>query len=274
MPNWVYRDGQRLTPAMLHDFLLLDADFARRTGEHLKIRSGIRTDEEQERIWYDRMVLAHQVNGRRVYETRWWNGRMWYRISSAGTVAPPRTSNHQINVAAGRRGALDLYDTGRDAGILTRGSFRARVFDEIAGKYGYDSEGYNFGETWHKRYNRDPWRAVPSTSGGGSRPAPTKPTKKRSKKMSNGVIYTDDRSDSKRSGAIVNYEAGTFDPFGWFPVSYANQLAVGFGLEAAAKVTRGHYDQIKKTIADKAARDGKVFVDIADEDVPKIGEGE
>lgn len=162
--TWVYRDGQRLTPAMLVDFIGLDDEFFRRTGCRLKIRSGVRTDDEQERIWYDRMVLAHQVNGRRVYETRWWNGRLWYRISSAGTVAPPGSSNHQIG--GGRKGALDIYDTGSDAGVLTRGSFRANVFDEIAGKYGYDSEGYAFGETWHKRYNRDPWRAVPSGGGG------------------------------------------------------------------------------------------------------------
>lgn len=159
--QWVYHDGQRLTAAMLHDFLLLDADFYRRTGQHLKISSGVRTDQEQENIWYARMVTANNIRGRRVYETRWWNGQMWYRISSEGTVAPPGSSNHQINVAAGRRGALDLRDTGSDAGILTRGSFRARVFDQIAPSYGYDSEGYAFGETWHKRYNRDPWRAVP-----------------------------------------------------------------------------------------------------------------
>lgn len=185
---WVYRDGQRLTPAMLYDFLALDADFARRTGHHLKISSGVRTDPEQERIWYDRMVLAHQVNGRRVYETRWWNGRLWYRISSAGTVAPPGSSNHQINVAAGRRGALDIYDTGSDAGVLTRGSFRANVFDAIAPSYGYDSEGYAFGETWHKRYNRDPWRAAP-TGGGGAVAVPKESDGMQSIQTPNGRQY-------------------------------------------------------------------------------------
>lgn len=91
--------------------------------------------------------------------------------------------------------------------------------------------------------------------------------------MSNGVIYTDDKSDSTRSGAIVNYEAGTFDPFGWFDPAYANNVAVGFGLERAAKVTRGHYDAIKRTIAARAASMGKVFVDLDDKDVPKIGTG-
>ncbi|UDG78655.1 lysin A [Microbacterium phage Neptune] len=161
--SWVFRDGQRLTPAMAYDFDGLNNEFHARTGHWLRVRSGVRTDAEHLAIWYERYTRT--PNGRRIYDTRWWNGVPWYRVSPAGTVAVPGTSNHQINIARGQRGALDIYDTGSDAGVLTRGSFRARVFDEIAGKYGYDSEGYNFGETWHKRYNRDPWRAVP-TSGG------------------------------------------------------------------------------------------------------------
>lgn len=163
---WAFRDGQRLTPAMAQDWDALNADFHRRTGCWLRVRSGIRTDEEHLAIWYARYTLS--PNGRRVYDTRWWNGRLWYRVSSAGTVAVPSTSNHQINIARGQRGALDIYDTGSDAGVLTRGSWRANVFDQIAPFYGFDSEGYNFGETWHKRYNRDPFRAV--SGGGGSTP--------------------------------------------------------------------------------------------------------
>lgn len=166
--TWVWRDGQRLTPAMLHDFLALDEDFYRRTGCRLKISSGIRTDQEQIDIFLARYVPVWEVRGRRVYDWAWWNGVQYGRISPAGKVAVPTTSNHQINLARNQRGALDLYDTGSDAGILTRGSFRANVFDEIAPRYGYDSEGYLFGENWHKRYNRDPFRPVPS-------PAPPAP---------------------------------------------------------------------------------------------------
>ncbi|QGH73985.1 lysin A [Microbacterium phage Hiddenleaf] len=168
--SWVFRDGQRLTPAMAQDFDALNAEFHQRTGHWLRVRSGVRTDAEHLAIWYDRYTRT--PNGRRVYDTRWWNGVPWYRVSPAGTVAVPGTSNHQINLARGQRGALDIYDTGSDAGVLTRGSFRARVFDEIAGKYGYDSEGYNFAEPWHKRYNRDPWRAV--SGGGNNTPAKSK----------------------------------------------------------------------------------------------------
>jgi len=111
-------------------------------------------------------------------------------------------------------------------------------------------------------------RNAAAAAGGGDTPTPNK---RKRKKMSLGVIHTTDAADENRSGAIVDFEAGTFSPFGWFSVSYANGVAKGFGLEASAPVTRGHYNQIKKDIAARAAAMGKVFVDIADEDVPKIG---
>lgn len=167
--NYVYRDGQRLTPAMLHDLEALDAEFYARTGEHLVINEGggIRTHAEQVAFFTDRYRRATWSP---FGDYRRWDGSIWGRVKGA-TTAAPGLSNHQINVLAGRKGALDLSDTGNDPGILTRGSHRARVFDEIAGKYGFDSEGYAFGENWHKRYNRDPWRTV-------ARPAAVTPTRK------------------------------------------------------------------------------------------------
>lgn len=111
---------------------------------------------------------------------------------------------------------------------------------------------------------------IVALAGGGSKPLPTPIKRKRNRKMSIGVIHTDDKADKNRSGAIVDIEAGVFSPFGWFPVAYANGVAKGFGLEASAPVTRGHYEQIKRDVAAKAARDGKVFVNIDDADVPKI----
>ena len=69
----------------------------------------------------------------------------------------------------GRRGAADLRDTGRDAGILTAGSPRARWIVANAPRYGYNfDEGYGVGEPWHARYMWDPWADAP-----GATPAPT-----------------------------------------------------------------------------------------------------
>lgn len=257
--SWVWRDGQRLTAAMLYDLIALDDEFFRRTGERLKISAGggVRTSEEQERIFRERYRVQWSGNGP-YNDVRWWNGQRWVRVSGLGTVAVPKTSNHEINVAAGRRGALDLYDTGRDAGLLTRGSFRANVFDEIAGRYGYDSEGYGFGETWHKRYNRDPWRAVPSTASAGRpipKPAPVpEPEPKEYPAVATGVIYTNEKADEERSGAIIDTESGLFSEFKWFPPAYADGLAVTFGAEKAAKITRGHFDSIKKDMAGLRAK--------------------
>lgn len=257
--TWVYRDGQRLTAAMLHDFVLLDNEFYRRTGQRLKITNGVRTDDEQERIWYDRMVTAGDVRGRRVYETRWWNGRMWYRISSAGTVAPPGTSNHQIG--GGRKGALDLRDTGSDAGILTRGSFRANVFDEIAPSYGYDSEGYAFGETWHKRYNRDPWRAISSPAGGGStsKPTPTKEDEREDDMPRNTGIYYDRKNPANgkittvynihNTGSGFEFEISNGEGGGMLPGSYVNPIAAAYDTPSWAKVTEGQARVTKAALA-------------------------
>ncbi len=238
-PLWVWRDGQRLTPAMLVDFLALDEEFYQRTGCRLKISSGIRTDEEQERIWYERYVPVWDVRGRKVYDFRWWRGIQWARISPDGTVAPPGSSNHQINLAAGRRGALDLYDTGSDPGILTRGTFRARVFDEIAPKHGYDSEGYAFGENWHKRYNRDPWRAVPA--GGGAKPLPVPPPPlPEVLDMATQVIVTvkdnNNRAltDDKRRAAFVDPASGFCCEFSYLTVGDANGWAKQVGMEHGA----------------------------------------
>lgn len=116
---------------------------------------------------------------------------------------------------------------------------------------------------------------IPATSsGGGSKPLPggtPTPIKRRRKKMSTGVIYTKTNDDKKRRGAIVNTESGFVSLFGWFHVGYANGIAVGFGLEKAAEVSDGSFDAIVRDARATATRNGALKVDIADEDVPKIG---
>jgi hypothetical protein len=142
----VWRDGSRLTLWMLYVINLLDADLFRLFGVHVLVTSAIRTYAEQEAIFRARYVTAGNVNGRRVYDTRIWNGVRWYRISSAGTVAVPGTSNHEIQ---GTRAAVDLRDTGRDAGIATAGSARSNWLRANAAAYGLVPSGFGFGEAWH-----------------------------------------------------------------------------------------------------------------------------
>ncbi|QWS69689.1 endolysin [Microbacterium phage WilliamStrong] len=160
MTTFVERDGQRLTPYMLYQINRLAAAFYAVFGVYLLVTSGIRTAEEQERIFRERYTLT--PNGRKVYDTRWWNGRLWYRISSAGTVAVPRTSNHEIQ---GTKAAVDLRDSGRDAGVSVAGSRRSNWLRANAPAYGLVASGFGFGEAWHYDV-LNIFAAVPS--GGGS----------------------------------------------------------------------------------------------------------
>lgn len=143
----VWLNGQRLTAWMLYVIMLLDADLFRAFGVHVIVTSAIRTYAEQEAIFRARYVTAGNVNGRRVYDTRWWNGQLWYRISSAGTVAQPGTSNHEIQ---GSRAAVDIQDTGRDSGITVASSARGRWIRQWCRSKGLlIASGDGFGEGWH-----------------------------------------------------------------------------------------------------------------------------
>lgn len=146
MADFVWRDGQRLTAWMLYVIGLLDADLFAVFGVHVIVTSAIRTYAEQEQIFRERYVTAGYVNGRYVYDTRWWNGVLWYRISSAGTVAVPGSSNHEIQ---GSTAAVDLRDTGSDGGIATWGSLRSNWLRARAANYGMVASGFGFGEAWH-----------------------------------------------------------------------------------------------------------------------------
>jgi peptidoglycan hydrolase-like protein with peptidoglycan-binding domain len=146
MADYVFRDGQRLTPYMLKQINRLDADFFAAFGLHIIVSSGIRTNADQEKIFRERYVTAGNINGRRVYDTRVWNGVTWYRISSAGTVAVPGTSNHEIQ---GNKAAVDIRDTGNDAGITVKGSVRGQWIRARVKNYDMVASGDGFGEGWH-----------------------------------------------------------------------------------------------------------------------------
>lgn len=158
-------DGQRVETQVGDAFHRMNADFTAENGCSLVITSGTRTDAEQEAIFRQRYVTAANVKGRKVYDTRNWNGTLWYRISAAGTVAVPGTSNHQESGPNGPR-SIDIRDTGADAGVMTRGTKRDLWMQAHAAEYGYENEGYNFGEPWHKT-----WRGT----FGSPTPPPTAP---------------------------------------------------------------------------------------------------
>ncbi|UVK59181.1 endolysin [Microbacterium phage Librie] len=183
MATYVQWGNARVTPYMAYQLDRLNADLRRLFGVGLQANSGIRLPQEQIDIFLQRYVRAGDVKGRRVYDTRWWNGVLWYRISAAGTVAVPGTSNHEIQ---GDKAAVDIQDTGADAGITNRNSVRGRWIRANAGNYGLIASGDGFGEGWHFDIVGI-WRAVPG--GGGTAPAKPKESDNMQSIRINGNIY-------------------------------------------------------------------------------------
>lgn len=145
--EYVYRNGQRLTPWMAHCLDLLDRDLFNLFGVHAYCTSGIRTHQEQIDIFLDRYRLQASGSGK-YNDVRWWRGRRYVRVSGLGTVAPPGESNHEIQL--NYYGAMDLADTG-GAGIGTMGSERSNWLRANAAAYGLEPEGFKFKEAWHYR---------------------------------------------------------------------------------------------------------------------------
>ena len=104
----------------------------------ITVNSGDREYEDQKAIFLARYVREWEVRGRKVYDTRYWNGATWYRISPAGTVAPPGSSNHESRRAA---------DLGYP--YNNRSTAAHRRLQQIAGGFGIKWTGVNFAEDWH-----------------------------------------------------------------------------------------------------------------------------
>lgn len=152
-----YIDGLPCAVGTARAFELLKAWFEEAfPGVTLHVYSGWRSYELQKKIFLERYVLAHEVNGRYVYDTRWWEGRLYYRISGEGTVAQPGTSNH------GDGRALDIRDSGDSPGVTRYGNARSAWIRDNAWRAGFDADGYrDFNEPWHIRFTASsPWLAL------------------------------------------------------------------------------------------------------------------
>lgn len=146
-PNTAQAFLNRLKPAFEKAF----------PGVTLHVYSGYRSYEGQVEIFTSRYRRgAYSPYG----DYRTWGGSTWGRVSGEGTVAAPGTSNHQSGHA------LDIRDSGSDAGVTTAGNARANWIRANAARYGFSPIGYTFGEPWHIEYTGDPWAAT--TGAGGS----------------------------------------------------------------------------------------------------------
>lgn len=156
-PEFVWRDGSRLTPYMAYQVERLNADMLRLFGVAVLVTSGIRTHDEQIAIFLD--TYTAQGSGSGLYgDVRWWQGVRYVRTDGSGTAAVPGQSNHEIQ---GDVAAMDLRDTGDDPGISSMGSARAEWLRVNCGDYGLYPEGYEFDEAWHYRI-RGIYQAAPA----------------------------------------------------------------------------------------------------------------
>ncbi|QCG77283.1 hypothetical protein SEA_BUBBABEAR_22 [Microbacterium phage BubbaBear] len=130
--NYVWIDGHRVEVAVAYAFRRLKAAFEQAfPGLTLRVRSGVRTRAEQAHLYWG-----------------WIN-----RLPGFNLAAAPGKSNHEESGPIGPR-AIDIYDTGGDAGVTTMNTRRDRWMAANAGRFGFANAGYNFSprEAWHKEF--------------------------------------------------------------------------------------------------------------------------
>lgn len=264
MVTYVYRNGQRLTPYMLYQIERLNTELHRLFGVWVIVSSAIRLAQEQIDIFLNRYVTAGNIRGRRVYDTRVWRGVRYYRISSAGTVAVPSTSNHEIQ---GSKAAVDIRDTGSDAGITVRNSRRGRWIRQNAHRFGLIASGDGFREGWHFDI-LNIFAAVPGGGGGSSKPKPTPVEAEEEDDMpkNSGVWYKRDKSTyvylvfNTGSGFAHEFSNGT--NAGTMPGTYTAQLKVSMDIAGWSEVTESHARVIKIGLAAVRPKDAPKEVEV------------
>lgn len=132
--GYTYIDGCRVEVNVAQAFYKLRDAFRARWGLDLLVSDGTRTRAEQEYLW----------NG-------WINHLPGFNLAAA-----PGESNHEEDGPIGPR-ALDVHDSGDDAGVTSIGSARSIWLRDNCPAYGFINTGYNFRpqEGWHIEYQGD-----------------------------------------------------------------------------------------------------------------------
>lgn len=127
--EYVIIDGQRVEVNIARQYRFMEAEFQRVfPGVDLIISSGTRTRAEQDRLYYG-----------------WIN-----RLPGFNLAAPGGQSNHEEYGPIGPI-ALDLRDSGSNAGVTVIGSARSNWLAANAGRWGFTNAGHYFSprEGWH-----------------------------------------------------------------------------------------------------------------------------
>lgn len=115
--------------------LQMAADYKRDTGETLRWGDALRTDAEQETIFYQRYRAVTYKTG------LFYKGKYWVKLAGVAVAAIPGKSNHRLGIA------IDFYMTPK-----------LRVWLKAnAWKYGFtNTQGIASGEEWHWVRDRVP----------------------------------------------------------------------------------------------------------------------
>ncbi|WP_417556253.1 D-alanyl-D-alanine carboxypeptidase family protein [Microbacterium sp.] len=129
--QYVTTNGQRVEKHVAAAFERMRAAFTQQWNLDLLVSSATRTRAEQQRL-YDGWIA---------------------RKPGFNLAAKPPTSNHEEDGPRGPR-ALDLRDSGRDAGVTVIGSARSNWLAKNAPKFGFTPAGHFFShmEAWHYEY--------------------------------------------------------------------------------------------------------------------------
>jgi hypothetical protein len=136
-------DGQRVEVHVARDFKAMRAEFFAVWGLVLYVSSGTRTRLEQTKLWNAWLAWSAFLAGRGP------------RVPFANLAAAPGYSNHEESGPRGPR-ALDLRDSGKDAGVTVIGSARSNWLAANAHRWGFTPAGHSFKprEGWHYEYTR------------------------------------------------------------------------------------------------------------------------
>lgn len=245
--HFVTYQGKRFTPYMAWVLEGVDQWLRRHYNLRLVVNDGIRTYAEQEAMFFSRYVRASDVNGRRVYDVRWYKGVLWYRIDSRGTVAPPDSplANHLIQGSgSATRAAADISDSGRDAGITVKTSARGRAIRAAAKSLHIEFEGDAFGEGWHILI-RNIWQPVPQPPAPKPTPTPAPEQEEEDDDMAknSGFVYTRSR-DEQRVVLLSNTTSGW-----WMEYISSDSIVPNGNNPIAATMDTGSFAEVSEAWA-------------------------
>lgn len=174
----------------------------------MRVTSGDRETADQIAIFVDR--YDQRATGTGPYgDVRYWDGSRdgypggtrWVRVKAGGTVAAPRTSNHE---------ARRSNDLAMPYNSDTAAHARAR---QLAPRFGIECDGINFSEWWHWTF-RGPLGTIGELAGGAATPF-NPVTFLEGFTMGNPIINVVPKNGAKRDDGtlFIGRDDGTFEQY-------------------------------------------------------------